>query len=330
MVRPRVAVHRTILVVDVERFGDRRRTNRHQVAVRDGMYHAVRHGFRCAGISWSECDHEDRGDGVFVLAPASTPKCSFVEALPDALAEALRSHNKEHCAEERIRLRMVLHAGEIHYDDHGATGTAINLAFRLLEAEPLKAALAESTGVLALITSSWFYEEVVRHSTTLPAAYRPAQVSIKETDTTAWICLPDHCGGTPETEHLARANGPRAPRQLPPSTPHFVGRTDELDQLATVAANSHTVVITAIIGTAGVGKTALALHWAHRAADHFPDGQLYVNLQGFDPTESPLSPAEALRRLLNAFHTAPERIPADFAGQVALYRRLMADRKSVV
>ena len=75
------------------------------------------------------------------------------------------------------------------------------------------------------------------------------------------------------------------PRQLPAHTPYFVGRTAELDQLSAVleasATGGGTVVITAIEGTAGIGKTALALHWAHQAAPRFSDGQLYVNLRGF-------------------------------------------------
>ena len=85
---------------------------------------------------------------------------------------------------------MALHAGEVHYDQHGVTAVAVNLAFRLLDARPLKAALADSPGVLAVIVSSWFFEEVVRHSGTAPG-YRPAEVAVKETMTTGWICLPD-------------------------------------------------------------------------------------------------------------------------------------------
>lgn len=103
------------------------------------------------------------------------------------------------------------------------------------------------------------------------------------------------------------------PRQLPAHTPYFVGRAAELRQLTTVldatAGGGGTVVITAIEGTAGIGKTALALHWAHQAAQQFPDGQLYVNLRGFDPTNTPVHPADALRGFLDAFEFSPHRIP---------------------
>ena len=127
-----LAVHRTIVVVDVEGFGDRRRTNRHQLAVREGLYHAMQGAFDRAGIPWAGCGREDRGDGLFILVPAEVPKGLFVELLPSVLAAALRLHNDTHPGQERIRLRMALHAGEVHYDEHGVTAASINLAFRLL------------------------------------------------------------------------------------------------------------------------------------------------------------------------------------------------------
>ncbi|MGD0069405.1 MAG: hypothetical protein ABSB76_39035, partial [Streptosporangiaceae bacterium] len=186
----RLAVHRAIVVVDVEGFGDQRRTNQHQVAVRDGLYRAMQDAFGSAGIPWDNCGHEDRGDGVFVLVPAEVPKALLAESLPPALVTALQAHNGVHPEPERIRLRMALHAGEVHYDQHGVTAVAVNLAFRLLDAQPLKTALTRSPGVLAVIVSSWFFEEVVRHSESAPG-YRPAEVEVKETMTTGWICLPD-------------------------------------------------------------------------------------------------------------------------------------------
>src|SRR5205809_822787 len=89
-------VHRTILVFDVEGFGDRSRTNRHQVIVREGMYSAIEQAFHAVGLDWSVCDHEDRGDGVYVLVPPDVPKEQFVEAFPVALVNALDEHNASH------------------------------------------------------------------------------------------------------------------------------------------------------------------------------------------------------------------------------------------
>jgi hypothetical protein len=191
MVDQRLAVHRSIVVVDVESFGDLRRTNRDQVAVRKGLYGALRQAFSRAGISWDDCHHEDRGDGVLVLVPPEVPKGLLAQSLMSPLVTALREHNSAHTGPERIRLRMALHAGEVEYDEHGVTAASVNLAFRLLDASALKAALAGSSGVLAVIVSSWFFDEVVRHSSTA-SEYHSVEVKVKETTTVGWICLPDH------------------------------------------------------------------------------------------------------------------------------------------
>ncbi|HEU5471421.1 MAG TPA: hypothetical protein VFV67_12270 [Actinophytocola sp.] len=186
-----LAVHRTIAVIDMAGFGDRIRTNRHQVAARAGMYRALGHAFDQARIPWAGCYHEDRGDGAFVLAPADIPKALFVERLPGALATALRRHNHTHPVEEQVRLRMAIHAGELYHDDYGVTGRALTLAFRLVSSPHLKQALATSPGSLALITSSWFFDEVVRNSHPTTAAYRPVPITVKESTTVGWISLPD-------------------------------------------------------------------------------------------------------------------------------------------
>jgi len=122
------------------------------------------------------------------------------------------------------------------------------------------------------------------------------------------------------------------PRQLPADVPAFAGRAAELallDGLLTGAA-APAVVISAVSGTAGVGKTALAVHWAHRMADEFPDGQLYVNLRGFDPTSRAMTPTEAMRGFLDALGVPPDRIPADLDGQVGRYRSLLAGKRMLV
>ena len=114
------------------------------------------------------------------------------------------------------------------------------------------------------------------------------------------------------------------PAQLPPDVPGFVGRGA---QLAELDAAGGTVVIS---GTAGVGKTALAVHWAHRARERFPDGQLYVNLRGFDPAGRAMSPAEAIRGLLDTLGVPPDRIPAGLEAQTAHYRSLLTGKRILV
>jgi len=122
------------------------------------------------------------------------------------------------------------------------------------------------------------------------------------------------------------------PRQLPAAVAHFAGRAAELATLERAAAGGPgvPVVILAIGGMAGVGKTALALHWAHRAARRFPDGQLYVNLRGYDQSAEPADAAEVISRLLGSLGLAPDAIPAGLEGREALYRSVLADRRVLV
>ena len=127
--------------------------------------------------------------------------------------------------------------------------------------------------------------------------------------------------------------GPVVPRQLPASVAHFTGRAAELSALASLLDRDHattpTVVISAIAGTAGVGKTALAVQWAHQVADRFPDGQLYVNLRGYDPSQ-PVPAADALAGFLRALGVAGPSIPAGTDERAALYRSLLAGRRILV
>ncbi len=123
------------------------------------------------------------------------------------------------------------------------------------------------------------------------------------------------------------------PRQLPAGTRYFAGREAELkwlDEVLAQAAPGGTVLITAIAGTGGVGKTALALHWAHRIADRFPDGQLHVNLRGYDPAGSPLTAAEAIRRFLESLAVPANQLPPEPEAQAALYRSMLAGRRMLI
>jgi DNA-binding SARP family transcriptional activator/tetratricopeptide (TPR) repeat protein len=141
-------------------------------------------------------------------------------------------------------------------------------------------------------------------------------------------------GLQPEPPAIAVAQVP-VPAQLPASVGAFAGRAGELaclDDLlaADTAGTPPAVVVSAVSGTAGVGKTALAVHWAHRVAGRFPDGQLYVNLRGFDPDRAPLDPGEVLRGFLDALGVPPQRIPAGRDAQLGLYRSVLAGKRVLV
>jgi tetratricopeptide (TPR) repeat protein len=121
------------------------------------------------------------------------------------------------------------------------------------------------------------------------------------------------------------------PRQLPAAPNPFVGRDDDLVLLdQALHAVGGPMLISAIRGAGGVGKTWLALHWAHRHRDRFPDGQLFVDLRGFSPDGEPMPPAAAVRGFLDALGVDPGRIPVDPQVQAALFRSLAADRQMLV
>ncbi|MFF0011891.1 tetratricopeptide repeat protein [Streptomyces sp. NPDC005374] len=134
-----------------------------------------------------------------------------------------------------------------------------------------------------------------------------------------------------------RAGAERAkavvPAQLPLEAAGFTGRENELARLEKVLVVSEerptTVVVSAVSGTAGVGKTALAVHWAHRARDRFPDGQLYVNLRGYDP-ERPMTAPDALARFLTALGVHGQDIPLETDDRAARYRTEVAGRRMLI
>jgi transcriptional regulator with XRE-family HTH domain len=126
------------------------------------------------------------------------------------------------------------------------------------------------------------------------------------------------------------------PRQLPAGTALFTGRDREIEHLSALAGQTVTgtvpgvAVISAIDGMGGVGKTALALHAAHRLAERFPDGQLFLDLYGFTRERPPRDPVDALAELLGALGVPPGRIPAQQQARAALYRERLAGTRTLV
>jgi DNA-binding SARP family transcriptional activator len=159
------------------------------------------------------------------------------------------------------------------------------------------------------------------------SAVSEASVAAGVSDTIA----PAAPGATTAATGLRRA----AAQQLPGAVPGFTGRaaelavlTEALDRIGDQAPG--TVVISAVGGTAGVGKTTLAVHWAHGAAARFPDGQLYANLRGYDPSSAPVAPTEALDWFLDALGVAAESRPPSLEARAGLYRSLLAGKRLLI
>lgn len=132
----------------------------------------------------------------------------------------------------------------------------------------------------------------------------------------------------------AESNPALRPSLLPADVNGFTGRVPELAELDRFlldasppsAANG----IVALSGTAGVGKSALAVHWAHRVRDRYPDGQIYLDLRGYSAAGAKVTSAEAARRLLHALGVAPEQIPSEWQAQIDLYRSVVSQRRMLL
>jgi hypothetical protein len=187
------AVHRTILVFDIEQSNHPMRTNQDRVVIHEAMYAAVR-----TALKRVEYYYEDRGDGVLILIPPEVPKGRLVSNLLVRVETALTRHNAamgrhgaSRAAATQVRLRVAVHAGEVTFDGHGVVGAAVDQTFRLNEAPPLKSALATSTGTCGMIASEWFFDEVIRHHPDAhPELFRRVETRVKEMHSAAWIRVP--------------------------------------------------------------------------------------------------------------------------------------------
>jgi tetratricopeptide (TPR) repeat protein len=132
--------------------------------------------------------------------------------------------------------------------------------------------------------------------------------------------------------HLPPPAPPPTPRELPPDVPDFTGRDAQMQMLDSQYASadqSSAVVISAVSGTAGVGKTALAIHWGHLRRDAFNDGLLYIDLRGYDP-DQPIAPDEALAALLRSLGLEDPDIPSDLAERARKYRTILDGKRMLV
>jgi tetratricopeptide (TPR) repeat protein len=318
--------HQSVLAFDVEGFSDPHRNDSAQTAVRAGIYRVVKESFTAADVPWQACVHEDRGDGAIVIVPPEVSKVLLLDPLLGCLSAALIDYNRDARLAERIRLRVALHAGEVGMDQHGLSGTDLVLACRLLDAEELKVALRHSPVPLAAIVSDGIYDAIVRHRyrDIDPAGYHPVSVQVKKNRLHAWIHLP----GTSTPPMINREAPPEihadSPRQLRPAMATFVNRKRELRTLDHAGRTGQLVVL---VGPPGVGKTAFALHWAHRVHSRYDGGQFYADLGG---PGRPVALQDVFGRFLRALGVAPQRVPVDADEQATMFRSLTAGRRLLV
>ncbi|XVS62140.1 hypothetical protein ACQPYE_28245 [Actinosynnema sp. CA-299493] len=188
----RTSLHRSIVVVDIEGYGDPDRTTQHRMAARDGLRGVMTTACAESGVPWDSAEVGDTGDGLLLVFPPEVPKIVLVDVLPVRIAAAVRRHNAVHAPEARFRLRMAVDAGELRRDGTGYVGQTMILAHRMLDAPAVKDALKKSTGTVVLVVSEEIRESVVRQDPGIDLdAFRPTPVEVKETSTRAWIRLVD-------------------------------------------------------------------------------------------------------------------------------------------
>lgn len=195
-----------MFAVDIASFSSRRdpAVQRH---LRGSVHRIVREASRAVGLRWDACHHEDRGDGLYVIAAPETSIDDLLGPLTVQLLAGVRRHNRLANQETRIRLRVAVNAGYIQFDEHGATGLALTHLFRLLDAGPLKDKLAETGADLGLIVSHRLFEEVVVYSVGVvdPGAFVCVPVAVKETHERGWVWSPSVPGPPPSVQNGAGA-----------------------------------------------------------------------------------------------------------------------------
>ncbi|SRR6266511_321562 len=211
MATPRLEpVHRIVLAFDIEGFGGPQRSNPVRSMMRMGLYGLIQEALLHAIGDLRNCSLSDLGDGVLVLIKADVAKTKLVEPFMGDMTTGLKRYNEQAGPNAQIRLRVVLHAGEIIEDPQGFTGEDLNLAFRLLDSDVLRAVLSRSRANLGLIVSDHFYDTIIKHGFEGidPSQYEQVDVQVKETVTKAWVFLP-----SPRSQGEPVAEPPREPSE---------------------------------------------------------------------------------------------------------------------
>jgi len=181
-----------MVAVDMAEFTRPDRDDDHRMFMREELYRILEWAFNGSGIPWTACFTEDRGDGVLVVVSPGIGATGIIDPLPERLRSLIRRHNHVSSAAARIQLRAAAHLGPAHYDGRGFVGTDVDFLFRMLDARPLRRALASAGADLALIVSDYVYRNIVsRHpSLVSPTAFRRVRFQVKHTRAWAWTYVP--------------------------------------------------------------------------------------------------------------------------------------------
>jgi CRP-like cAMP-binding protein len=202
---PLAPLNCTIFFTDIANFGDPRRDDDDRRVVRESLYTMLRESFEGSHVSWASCVHEDRGDGVLIIAPATVSTVPLVDPLLPLLAFKLKRHNRRATDRVRIQLRVAVHVGPVLQDGNGLSGQALIHTARMLDAPILKESLAITRADLAVMASAHVYDTVIRHTPGLvdPGAFRRVRYQVKEAKIISWMYLAG------ATRNRPRAGTPR-------------------------------------------------------------------------------------------------------------------------
>jgi hypothetical protein len=204
--------YRTIVAVDIEGFGHPSRDDPVRMVLRKTLGDQLTWALDRAGIDLGLSERFDTGDGCFMVLDPRVSKARLLDAAVWFLPTTLGRWNRQVADPARIRLRVAVNAGELLRDVSGWAGEALNTTFRLLDAGVVKAALKASSVPLVLVVADAVYQGIVRHGhgSSDPGAYVPVGVAEKETDATAWLCLPGQPAGATGMLVRGGATGPYA------------------------------------------------------------------------------------------------------------------------
>jgi class 3 adenylate cyclase len=181
-----------VLAVDIAGFTRPDRDDDIRLYLHEKLYEYLQVAFDNSGLPWQGCFNEDRGDGALIVVPPGISFKGLIYPLPERLRDLIRRHNHVSRDSASIQLRTAAHIGPVDHDGHGFVGTAVNFAFRMLEAQPVKRMLADTGAEVCLTVSDYVYQSFVCQYPSLvrPSIFRAMRFQVKNTRAKAWAYLP--------------------------------------------------------------------------------------------------------------------------------------------